>query len=219
MVVGEAQNQDFPTPPRPTIIPRKECRTGPRQQDIPSETAHCPPSNVLNAVGAEKSCRLWGVGGRGRAGGTQNEEIHSTRMPEFTETLPTAAEHSPLLPPQRHSGPQLSPPSPWKDPGPFSRPCLTLRSPTCLDQKKVEKRSEAQGTEGSGQGFPFSLHFGWRSPALVHTISMISPLWARPFVPLGVSLPEHNPAKFPLNTQSSVCCWTCSFLSFRPGIF
>lgn len=181
--------------------------------------AHCLPSNVLNAVGAPKSCSLLGEGGRGQAGGTQNEEIHSTLMPEFTEMLPTVAEHSPLLPPQRHSGSQLSPPSPLKVPGRFCRPCLTLWSPTCPDQKQVDKGSEAQGTEGSGQGFPFSLHFGWRSPALVQTISMISPLWARPFVPLGVSLPEHNPAKFPLNTQSSVCCWACSLLSLRPGIF
>lgn len=70
-----------------------------------------------------------------------------------------------------------------------------------------------QGPGGSGQGSPFSLHFGWRSPALVQTISMISPLRARPFVPLGVSLPGHNPANFPLNTQSSVCYWPCSLLS------
>ena len=36
--VEEAQNQDFPTPPSPTIIPTanyKECPTGPRQQDVP----------------------------------------------------------------------------------------------------------------------------------------------------------------------------------------
>lgn len=47
--------------------------------------AHCPSSNVLNAVGAPKSCSLLGEG----AGAVQNEEIHSTRMPEFTEMLPT----------------------------------------------------------------------------------------------------------------------------------
>lgn len=129
--------------------------------------------------------------------------------------LPRTAEISPLLPPQRHSSPLLSPPSPLKAPLPSPDLFLPFWSPTCLDQKKVDKRSKAQGTESSGQSSLFSLHFGWRSPALVQTISMISPLWARLFVPLGVSLPEHSPANFSLNTQSSVCCWACSFLSFR----
>lgn len=139
-------------------------------------------------------------------------------MPEFTEILPTAAALSPP-PVLKAFWPRMLPTLNFESPGPFSEPFLTLWSLTCLDQEKVDKRSEAQGAKGSGQGSPFSPHFGWRSPALVQTISMISSLWARPFVPLGVSLPEHNPANFPLNTQSSVCCWACSFFSFRPGIF
>lgn len=81
--------------------------------------AHCPLSNVLNAVGAPKSCSLLGEGRRGWAGGTQNEEIHSTLMPELTEMLPTAAELSPLLPP-------TPPPSLLQVTSPLSRPFLTL---------------------------------------------------------------------------------------------
>lgn len=177
--------------------------------------AHCPSSNVLNAVGAPKSCSLLGEG----AGAVQNEKIHSTLMPEFTEMLPTQPSSLPSSHLKGNAGPPLSPPSPLKASVPSPNPFLPFWSPTCLDQKKIDKRSEAQGTEGSGQGSPFSLHFGWRSPASVQTISMISSLWARPFVPLGVSLPEHSPANFSLNTQSSVCCRTCSFFSFRPGIF
>lgn len=143
----------------------------------------------------------------------QHECLNSLRrFPRWLGTLPSSrprgvlARSSPL--------PLLGKPR-----VPPADPVLPSGSPTCLDQKQVDKRSEAPRTEGPGRGFPFSLHFGWRSPALVQTISMISPLRARPFVPLGVSLPGHNPAKFPLNTQRSVCCWTCSCLSFRPGIF
>lgn len=117
---GEVQKEDFPypRPSSPTTIPWKECRTGPRQQVIPYEMAQCPPSNVLNAVGAPKSCSLLGEGGRGRAGGTRNKEICSTLMPEFPEMLPTAAELSPTPAPKAFR-PSTLPSLCCKSPGSF----------------------------------------------------------------------------------------------------
>lgn len=87
---------------------------------------------------------------------------------------------------------------------PSADPVLPSGSLTCLDQKQVDKRSGRRSALKALDGASLSLHFGWRSPALVQTISMISPLWARPFVPLGVSLPGHNPAKFSEYTELCV---------------
>lgn len=89
--------------------------------------AHCPLSNVLNAVGAPKSCSLLGEGRRGPAGGTENEEIHSTLMPELTEMLPTAGRLALSPPPTLKAlWPSALPPSLLQVAGPLSRPSLTL---------------------------------------------------------------------------------------------
>lgn len=112
----------FPHPTKPHQNPCKECRNWPVPTSHPIKMAHCPSSNVLNAVGAPKSCSPLGEG----AGAVQNEEIHSTLMPEFTERLPTQLS-SPSPPPTRRTfWPSTLPSLTLGSPRAFAKPSLTL---------------------------------------------------------------------------------------------